>query len=412
MRLSLVLNKLGRIPIGGTMKSKLAVIVAVLLFVAGAFGQGDLDKYIGQYQVTGAPIMITVAATGGKLTIEATGQGKAEIERISGEDYTVKGSPIKLTFEKDASGKVTGMIIHQAPGLDIPAPKINSSSEAPADRSPHKSEFVTANGIKMNYLDWGGTGDVIIMLAGFGNDAHVFDEIAPSFTDKYHVIGLTRRGFGETARPAAGYETVTRVEDIRAFMDAQKILRAHLAGHSLAGDEMTLFANMYPQRVIKMVYLDAAYDRTKNFSCVNDQPGGGLPPAFMRIVGEAMNCPGWEKIVGPDIPPADMLNVQVSTMKAAMQFHPDYTKIKAPSLAIYSDADIPESPGKLDAETTKKLEAWWKEHETPKARASIQQFRRDMKNGQVVEIKGATHYVFVGPFKDQVVTLMRDFFAK
>ena len=44
------------------MKSKLAVMAAVLLFVAGAFGQGDLDKYIGQYQVTGAPIMITVAA--------------------------------------------------------------------------------------------------------------------------------------------------------------------------------------------------------------------------------------------------------------------------------------------------------------------------------------------------------------
>src|SRR5439155_9643719 len=159
----------------------------------------------------------------------------------------------------DSAGKVTGMIIHQS-GTDVPAPKINSSSEAPGDKSPHKSAFVTANSIKMNYLDWGGTGDVIILLAGLGNDAHVFDEIAPPLTDKFHVIGLTRRGFGETERPAAGYDTATRVEDIRAFMDAQKITRAHLVGHSLAGDEMTLFAATYPQRVIKMVYLDAAYD--------------------------------------------------------------------------------------------------------------------------------------------------------
>ncbi len=397
---------------GRLMKAKIALILAVLLIVTGVFGQGDLDKYVGQYQVTGAPVLITVTAVGGKLAIEATGQGKAPIELVSGEDYAVTGSPLKLTFQKDAAGKVTGMIIHQAPGLDILAPKVNSSSEAPRDRSPHKSEFVTANGIKMNYLDWGGTGEVIILLAGFGNDAHVFDEIAPSFTDKYHVIGLTRRGFGETARPAAGYDTVTRVEDIRAFMDAQKIARAHLAGHSLAGDEITLFANMYPQRVIKMVYLDAAYDRRKNFSCVNDQSGGGLPPVFMRIVGEAMNCPGWEKIVAPDLPPPDMLNVQVSTMKAAMQFKPDYTKIKTPSLAIYADSDIPESPGQLDPETAAKLAAWWKEHETPKARASIEQFRREMKNGQIIEIKGATHYVFVGPFKDRVVTVMRDFLAK
>src|SRR4030095_14716160 len=222
-----------------------------LLSVAVSFGQADLEKYVGQYQLTGVPIMITVTATGGKLSIEATGQGKAEIELVSGEDYTIKGSPITLTFQKDASGKVTGMMIHHSPGLDVPAPKINSASEAPSDKSPHKSAIVAANGIKMNYLDWGGTGDVIILLAGLGNDAHVFDEIAPSFTDKFHVIGLTRRGFGETDRPAKGYETTTRVEDIRAFMDAQKITRAHLVGHSLAGDEMTLFASMYPQRVIK-----------------------------------------------------------------------------------------------------------------------------------------------------------------
>ena len=85
----------------------------------------------------------------------------------------------------------------------------------------------------MNYLDWGGTGDVIILLAGFGNDAHIFDDFAPSFTDKFHVIGLTRRGFGETDRPALGYDTATRVEDVRAFMDALKISRAH-AGRAFA----------------------------------------------------------------------------------------------------------------------------------------------------------------------------------
>jgi len=394
------------------MKKKFAVMVIVLLFADVSFGQTELEKYVGQYQVTGAPIMITVTATSGKLAIEATGQGKAEIELISGEDYSVKGTPITLTFQKDAAGKVTGMMIHQSPGLDVPAPKINSSSEAPSDKSPHKSAFVTANGIKMNYLDWGGTGDVIIMLAGFGNDAHVFDEIAPSLTDKWHVIGLTRRGFGGTDRPAAGYETATRVEDIRAFMDAMKITRAHLVGHSLAGDEMTSFANAYPQRVIKMVYLDAAYNRTKNFSCTHDQPGGGLPPVYQRIVGEAINCPGWEKITPADLPPPDMLNVQVSTIRSAAKFHPDYTRITAPSLAIYADADLPQAAGKLDQETQKKLDAWWKEKQAPIARASIEQFRKEMKNGQVVEIKGATHYVFVGPYKDQVIKLIRDFLTK
>jgi pimeloyl-ACP methyl ester carboxylesterase len=394
------------------MKKKFsAVMVLVLMSVAASFGQAEVERYVGQYQVTGAPIVITVTAAGGKLAIEATGQGRAEIELVSGEDYSVKGTPIKLTFQKDASGKVTGMMIHQSPGLDVPAAKINSSSEAPSDKSPHKSAFVTANGIRMNYLDWGGTGDFLILLAGLGNDAHVFDEIAPSFTDKYHVIGLTRRGFGETERPATGYDTTSRVEDIRAFMDAMKITRAHLVGHSLAGDEMTLFAATYPQRVIKMVYLDAAYDRRKNFTCTSDQPGG-MPPNLKRIVGEALDCPGWEKIVAPDMPPPDVVNVQVSIMRSAKDFHPDYTKITAPSLAIYSDIDLPEPPGKLDEETQKKFNVWWKEKGSANFRAGVDQFRKEMKNGQIVEIKGATHYVFVGPFKDQVIKLTRDFLAK
>jgi hypothetical protein len=107
-----------------------------------------------------------------------------------------------------------------------------------------------------------------------------------------------------------------------------------------------------------------------------------------------------------------VVNVQVSTMRAAMQFQPDYTKIKTPSLAIYADADQPQVPGKLDEATTAKLAVWWKEKRAPMMRASIEQFRREMKNGQIVEIKGATHYVFVGPFIDQVVTLVRDFMAK
>src|SRR4051794_931688 len=130
------------------MIKKLGLLCLILVLSGAAFGQPAVEKYVGQYQVTGAPIMITVTAVGGKLAIEATGQGKAGIEMVSGEDYAVTGTPITLTFQKDAAGKVTGMMIHQAPGLDVPASKINASSEAPSDRSPHRSQFVTANGIK------------------------------------------------------------------------------------------------------------------------------------------------------------------------------------------------------------------------------------------------------------------------
>jgi len=303
-------------------------------------------------------------------------------------------------------------MIHQQPGLDVPAPKINSSSEAPSDKSPHKSAFVTANGIKMNYLDWGGTGDVVILLSGFGNDAHIFDEFAPRLTDRFHVIGLTRRGFGETDRPASGYENESRVEDVRAFMDALKIPKAHLVGHSLAGDEMTMFATLYPKRVIKMVYLDAAYDRSKMLTCADELPPEIAPPAALRMLRESMNCPGWQDIVVKDMPPPDLYNVQVSTMRSATKFRPAYKKVKAPSLSIYADPEVPQLPTNLPEETQKRIGAYWKEKRAPLSRASIEQFRKEMKKGEIVEIKGATHYVFIGPYKEQTIKLTHDFLTK
>jgi pimeloyl-ACP methyl ester carboxylesterase len=158
---------------------------------------------------------------------------------------------------------------------------------------------------------------------------------------------------------------------------------------------MTLFATMYPQRVIKMVYLDAAYDRRKNFSCDKRSAGWRTTAGVFAHRRRGDELPGWEKIVAPECPARHGERAGVDD-EAAMQFVPDYKKITAPSLAIYADPDLPQNAGKLDAETQKKLDAWWKEKQVPIARASIEQFRKEMKNGQIVEIKGATHYVFVG----------------
>ncbi len=395
------------------MKNLIAVLLLALLLAGPTFAQAELEKYVGQYQLTGLPLVLAVSVDGGKLWGQATGQSKFELELVSPDKYAVKGAPsaITLTFQKDASGVVTGLTLNQS-GTDVAAPKINASTEAPRDKSPHKSQFVTANGIKQNYLDWGGTGEVIVLLAGFGNDAHIFDEFAPAFTDKYHVVGLSRRGFGETDRPATGYDTATRVEDIRAFMDALQITRAVLIGHSLAGDEMTMFATLYPKRVSKLVYLDAAFDRTMLFSCDEQLPPEIAPPSAIRLFREARNCPGWQDMVVKDMPAPEIYNVQISTMKSATVFKPDYKKIQTPSLAIYADPEVMQAQTNLTGEQRKRLDTYWKEKQAPKTRASMAQFRKDMKNGELVEIKGATHYVFVGTYKDQVIKLVRDFLSK
>jgi pimeloyl-ACP methyl ester carboxylesterase len=46
----------------------------------------------------------------------------------------------------------------------------------------------------------------MVLVPGLGNTAHVFDTFAQKLIPKYHVYGVTRRGFGASSVPASGYE--------------------------------------------------------------------------------------------------------------------------------------------------------------------------------------------------------------
>lgn len=66
--------------------------------------------------------------------------------------------------------------------------------------------FVRApDGIELEVLDWGGDGRPVVLLAGSGWTAHVFDDFAPKLTSRYRVYGITRRGFGASGFAAGKY---------------------------------------------------------------------------------------------------------------------------------------------------------------------------------------------------------------
>lgn len=138
--------------------------------------------------------------------------------------------------------------------------------------SNHKSDFVQVNGIRLHYLDWGGEGPALIFLTGMGSSAYIFNKFAPRFTDRFRVLALTRRGHGDSDIPETGYDPDTLTEDIRQFMDCFNIEKAILAGHSLAGVELTHFAATYPGRVEKLVYLEALDDRRREQAFLERDP--------------------------------------------------------------------------------------------------------------------------------------------
>src|SRR4051794_29567708 len=128
------------------------------------------------------------------------------------------------------------------------------------DSSQHTQRFVNVEkDVRLEVLDWGGTGRPIVFLAGAGNSAHVFDAFAPKLTAEYHVYGITRRGFGNSSRPTSGYLADSLADDVLAVLDSVGIRAPVLIGHSIAGEELSSIGSRHPERVAGLVYLDAGY---------------------------------------------------------------------------------------------------------------------------------------------------------
>jgi pimeloyl-ACP methyl ester carboxylesterase len=129
------------------------------------------------------------------------------------------------------------------------------------DPSPHKTQFVTVQqGVKLEVLDWGGNGPPLIFLSGLGGTGHSFDRFAEQFTGRHHVYAITRRGFGLSSSPPdtdANYDADRLGDDVLTVIDALHIEKPVLAGHSIAGEELSSVGTRHAEKVAGLIYLDA-----------------------------------------------------------------------------------------------------------------------------------------------------------
>src|SRR2546429_3512843 len=88
----------------------------------------------------------------------------------------------------------------------LAAPFTHNAASWWHDPSHHRVQFVTVeDGVRLEVLDWGGSGRPVLLLAGSGNTAHVFDDFAEKLSAFSHVYGITRRGYGVCRHPHSGY---------------------------------------------------------------------------------------------------------------------------------------------------------------------------------------------------------------
>jgi non-heme chloroperoxidase len=320
----------------------------------------------------------------------------------------------------DESLKLPGILGSDMRTCPMPSSESNHFQQAVwRDSAKHEATSITVDqGVKLEMLDFGGEGPPILLLAGLGATAHSYDELAPVLAGKHRVVAITRRGTGYSSRPDFGFDTPRLAQDVLQVMDALKLSKVLLVGHSIAGDELTWLGGRHPERFNGLVYLDAAYDRSGNAVMKSRQsvlgrslpPEPPIPPEAMRSYeamssllaerghvrlpeGELISLWNVDKPFLAGMPGIDARTVQA--IVAAIEA-PDYAAIKVPALAIYAMPD----PGKAlpswydanDAELKATLEELGRiDYHT--RRKNIELFRRGVVQGEVLELPNATHFL-------------------
>lgn len=297
----------------------------------------------------------------------------------------------------------------------------------------HKSDFVHVNGIRLHYLDWGGTGPTLIFLTGMGSSAYIFNKFGPRFTDEFRVLALTRRGHGDSDYPETGYDADTLIEDIRQFMDRLQVDKAILVGHSLAGVELTHFAATHPTRVEKLIYLDALDDRRREPAIFEQNPLRNVeikkeeifPRTFDEFIAMVKRdipefADIWSELWEEEFTHGVKVNedgVYVDKMPASVEkmivenlikgYAPKRMEARIPTLAFYGLRKRKLSDD-YTAEQKAAYDQFHRDVGEPFFKSVIAEFQNRFPHAKIVVIPGGHHYCFIAQ-EDLVYDEMRKF---
>jgi len=282
------------------------------------------------------------------------------------------------------------------------------------DSSPHTVQMISVEkGVRLEVLDWGGSGRPVVLLTGLGDTAHVFDEFAPKLTASYHVYGITRRGRGASSAPepnATNYTASRLGDDVLAVIDALHLNQPVIVGHSIAGEELSYIGSHHPEKVAGLIYMEAGYPYA-----LYDQANGGLEVDAIElrnrlrqfIEGYAFepvkdyddliaNLERVEKEVKQqeqdtkNLPPTPVSPRMTPDLFAIMEGRERFTTIDAPALVIFATDPNPVSGDDPQSRAAAARQALMVRNK----KRQVAAFERQAPSAHTVLISHATHYVF------------------
>ena len=277
-------------------------------------------------------------------------------------------------------------------------------SENAQDTSPHTTRFVVVDrNVKLEVLDWGGSGRPIVLLSGLGGTAHDFDDFAPKLIANYHVYGITRRGFGNSNAPGltiVNYSADRLGDDVLEACAALALVRPVLIGHSIAGEELSSIGSRHPEKVAALIYLDAVYSYSY-FAGAARHSLTRYP--LLSSISEIRQDPLFRKgffatstaISGTEEPHLRSLKSEfpiTTPREAIMAGQQEYTDIHGPILAFFPiPHDLRKRQDWKEAGALAAAEA----DDARRMEALIKAFKAGTPQAEVIRLPNASHFVYV-----------------
>jgi pimeloyl-ACP methyl ester carboxylesterase len=159
---------------------------------------------------------------------------------------------------------------------------------------PQSLKLPGAHGLTLHALEWSDVGAPLILLHGFGLDAHVWDEVAPRLAPAFRTVALDLRGHGDSDRDAERrYSHAAIGRDLEAVTRALGAEPCVLVGHSMGAYGALHLCARHPERVRALGLVDAGPDLTSRgvssmrFRSLDEEPSFGNCAEYERVLARS-----------------------------------------------------------------------------------------------------------------------------
>jgi len=298
------------------------------------------------------------------------------------------------------------------------------------NKETYTEDLIQGKTVKLHYLDWGGSGQALVLIHGLGDSPFLFEDLADTLKEHFRVIAYSKRGHCKSVTSDASYDNSTLVSDLKLLLDSLQIPKANLLGWSMGGNEITEFAIQYPERTNKLIYFEAGYD-------LSEEPFSALLQSIRHLAfadsADLVSVEAFRKwnqgFWFPDVEWNSTLesnlnasihinsdgsistipNDEVSriTLQSAMSYHRNYDKVIAPALVFFTNSFF--KAAKNDSVSASFYANLEKEIINPWRQNSMTRIKNELKDARIKVVSKGSHVSFIFESKDEIVKSINSF---